>query len=115
LRSGDIDGILATYNDGVQAVVRDYVNNTGGLCSLPGKEPHRDYYRALFKKYDVQSVELLYRVSQAWYVFSELRLTMREREGAGQTIAFHIAEMFAPAEDGRFIARVGHGTDPAAQ
>ena len=28
-------------------------------------------------------------------------------------LAFHTAEFFIPANDGRFIARIGHGTDPA--
>jgi hypothetical protein len=111
LRAGDVDGLLDTMDDGVQAAVRDYINDTGTLTTLDGKEAHRGYYRSLFNKFDVVSVELLDRVSQEWYVFAELRLTLRQR--GGDTVAFHTAEYFVPANDGRFIARVGHGTDPA--
>jgi hypothetical protein len=30
---------------------------------------------------------------------------------AGRTLAFNTAEFLIPAADGRFIARIGHGTD----
>jgi hypothetical protein len=111
LRAADIDGLLETMDDSVQAAVRDYVSDTGTLTSLDGKEAHRGYYRSLFNKFDVLSAELLDRVVQEWYVFAELRVTLRQRGGG--TVAFHTAEYFVPAHDGRFIARIGHGTDPA--
>jgi hypothetical protein len=80
---------------------------------LDGKDAHRAYYRSLFEKYDVQSVDLLYRVVQEWYVFAELRLTVRPRASGGSgSVAFHTAEFFVPTGDCRFIARIGHGTDP---
>jgi len=114
LRAADVDRILDVMNDDVQAAVRDYVDDTGTLISLDGKEAHRTFYKSLFKKYDVHAVDLLDRVVQEWYVFAELRLTACRRDGAGKggTLAFHTAEFFVPASDGRFIARVGHGTDP---
>jgi hypothetical protein len=115
LRAADVDGILDVLNDGVQAAVRDYANDTGTLVTLDGKEAHRAFYHSLFEKYDVHAVDLLGRVVQEWYVFAELRLTASRRDGAraGDTLAFHTAEFFVPASDGRFIARIGHGTDPA--
>jgi uncharacterized protein YeeX (DUF496 family) len=112
LNRADVEGVLETMNDDVQATVRDYVNDTGALTSLDGKAAHRDYYRALFDKYEVQSVDLLQRAIQEWYAFSELRFTMRRRAD-GAPVAFHTAEYFNPAGDNRFIMRVGHGTDPA--
>jgi hypothetical protein len=27
-------------------------------------------------------------------------------------LAYHTAEYFVPSKDGRFIARIGHGTEP---
>ena len=35
------------------------------------------------------------------------------REAAAATLAFHTAEFSVVAKDGRFIARIGHGTEPA--
>jgi uncharacterized protein YeeX (DUF496 family) len=112
LNRSDIEGILETMNDDVQATVRNYVNDTGALISLDGKQAHRDYYRALFDKYDLGSVVLLQRAVQEWYAFAELRFELRRRSD-GAPVAFHIADYFIPASDNRFIMRVGHGTDPA--
>jgi hypothetical protein len=111
LRAQDIEGILDTYNDGVQGAVRDYVTDTGTLVSLDGKSEHRDYYKALFDLYSIEQVDMLDRVVQEWYAFAELRFVLRARRG-DRTITFHTAEFFVPARDGRFIARIGHGTDP---
>jgi hypothetical protein len=114
MRAGDVHGVLGTLHDGAASAVRDYANDTGTLTSLEGADAHRGYYAALFDKYEIRSVVPLYRVTQQWYVFAELRVTASLRGAeAGGTVAFHTAEFFIPANDGRFIARIGHGTDPA--
>jgi hypothetical protein len=113
--AADVDGILAACSEKVQSAVRDYVDDTGTLVGLHGPAEHRRHYAALFERYEVERVDLLARVVQPWYVFAETRWTVRPRTagGAGSSIAFHTAEFLIPAADGRFIARVGHGTDPA--
>ena len=112
---GDLDGVLGTIHDRAASAVRDYVEDTGTLTALVGKEAHADYYRAFFDKYEVVSAEPLYRVAEDWYVFAEVRVTADVKSGstAGQSVAFHTAEFHIPANDGRFIARIGHGTDLA--
>jgi hypothetical protein len=110
LRAADVNGILDLHGDGAQANVRDYVNDTGALVNLHGKDDHRSWYEALFDKYEVNSVDMLHRMSSDWYVFSELRYSVTPSSG-GAPMAFHTAEWFAPGHDGRFIARIGHGTD----
>jgi hypothetical protein len=112
LARGDVDGILAECNDGVASAVRDYVDDTGALVELLGTSAHREYLDAFFAKYDVQSVELIHRIAQTWYLFAELRITVLVRgdEEAG-TRAFHTAEIHAPGKDDRLIARTGWGTD----
>jgi hypothetical protein len=114
LRAEDVEGIVATMNARVLGVVRDYVNNTGTLTDLDGLDGHRAYYRALFEKYKIEAVDMMDRVVQPGYAFSELRFTMRPRSGgaSAKTIAFHTAEYFIPGKDARFAVRVGHGTDP---
>jgi hypothetical protein len=112
LERGDVDAVLETFNDGVASAVRDYVNDTGTLVMLEGKAAHRAYYEALFDKFEIRSVQPLDRVAEDWYVFGELRMTAARRGGAQDVVTFNTAEFFIPANDGRFIARVGHGTEP---
>lgn len=111
LLHSDVDALLDVLNDGVQSAVRDYVDDTGTVVSLDGKEVHRHYYQALFDRYRIESVGLLHRVVQDWYVFAELRLVAVPRDGRGARVSFHTAEFLVPGCDGRFIACVGHGTD----
>ena len=109
----DADALAATMHDGVQSAVRDYVADTGALAQLEGKPANRAYYAAFFEKFEVVGVDLLDRVVQDWYVFAELRMTVQPR-GGGAPSAFHVAEYFIPANDGRFIVRIGYGTDLAS-
>jgi hypothetical protein len=115
LRAGDVTGIVETIDDDGQSAIRDYVADTGTLTVLDGVEAHRMFYRALFDKYDIQSADLLHRFAQDWYVFSEVRLTVTTKEGPdeGRTLTFNTAEYFVPGVDGKFVVRIGHGTDPA--
>jgi hypothetical protein len=112
LRANDPDAVLDVLHDGVASAVRDYVAGTGTLVELTEKHAHRAWYRALFEKYEVRTVQPLCQVTEDWYVFAELRITVAPR-GTNRMLAFHTAEFHLPAKDGRFIARIGHGTDPA--
>jgi hypothetical protein len=114
LRNADVDGVLDTLNDDVASAVRDYVNDTGTLTTLEGKKSHQAYYQALFDRFDIRSVVPLDRVAEDWFVFAEISITVRRRDGSdgGRDLAFNTAEFHIPANDGRFIARIGHGTDP---
>jgi len=114
LRANDADAVVSVLHDGVASALRDYVNDTGTLTQLEGKDAHRDYYEAYFDRYEVRSIQPLYQVTDEWFVFAELRMTVAARSGGGgDTFAYHTAEYFMPSKDGRFIARIGHGTEPA--
>jgi hypothetical protein len=115
LRRADVDEILDVFNDAGQSAVRDYVAETGTLILLRDKQALHDHYTAFFERFDVRTVELVHRVAQEWYVFAELWIEVAVREGpdAGTTRRFRTAEFYVLANDDRFIARIGHGTDPA--
>jgi hypothetical protein len=113
LGAADVDGMMAVINDSVQLAVRDYVEDTGTLTTPDDKEGYGRHWRAFFEKYELLSVDLLERVVQEWYLFAELRLTLRRRD-TGKRVAFNTAEFFVPAKDGLFIAQIGHGTDEAS-
>jgi hypothetical protein len=92
--------------------MRDYVEDTGTLVELPGKDAHRDWYTRLFDRYEIRSVQPLVQVTEDWFVFAELRIAVVDRR-TGREVAFNTAEFHVPAKDGRFIARIGHGTGPS--
>jgi ketosteroid isomerase-like protein len=112
LRANDIDGVVETLHDGVVSAVRDYVDGSGTLAEVNGKDEHRAWYDAFFATYEVRSVQTLTQVTEDWYLFAELRITVSARDSDGE-LAFNTAEFHIPAKDGRFIVRVGHGTELA--
>jgi hypothetical protein len=113
LRAADVGAVVDCHVDGIQTAVRDYVDDTGTLVLLDGKEALRAHYLAFFDKFDVVAVDLLCRVVQDWYVFAEVRLRVRVRKGAdvGAEAEYHTAEFSVLAPDGRVLVRTGHGTD----
>ena len=111
LRRNDLDGVLATMHDQAASAVRDYVDGDGGLVELTGRDAHRSWFSRFFDAFELQDVRPLHLVVDTWYVFTELRITAARRDGSG-VVAFHTAEFHVPAKDGRFIARIGHGTEP---
>ena len=111
LRSGDVKGIMDVMHDDVATAMRDYVNDTGTLTDFNSKSDLESFYVSFFDKYEIVSVQNLRRLTQDWYLFYEARITVRERGGNGSTLAYNVAEYFVPAHDGRFVVRIGHGTD----
>lgn len=114
LRANDLEALLEPIHDGAASAVRDYVAGSGGLVELSGKDAHRAWYGALLAALEIESVQVLHLVTDTWYVFAELRITAARRGGEAR-VAFHVAEFHVPAKDGRFIARIGHGTEPVEQ
>jgi hypothetical protein len=111
LRANDVEAVLDLMNDGVQANIRDYVNDTGTLIGIESKHDYRAYLKAFFERYEILSVEYLYRVMEDWYLFAEVRITVRTRVGDRRELAFNSADFFVPAKDNRIIVQTGHGTD----
>ena len=110
MRAGDIEAMLATMNDGVQANIRDYVNDTGTLIGLTSKDDYRTYLKGFFGKYEIVGVDYLHRAMEDWYLFAETRVTVRDRDG--RELGYNSADFFVPARDNRVIVQTGHGTDP---
>jgi hypothetical protein len=111
LRANDLEAILDVLHDLAASAVRVFVDDTGTLVELTGKDAHRAWYGALLDRYEVLSVQPLCQAVDDWYAFAELRLTVAPRAG-GDPLTFHTAEFHVVAKDGRFIARIGHGTEP---
>jgi hypothetical protein len=110
-RANDVEAILETMNDGVQANIRDYVNDTGTLIGIESKDHYRAYLREFLARFEVVKVDHLQRLTEDWYLFGETRLELREKGGQRREFGIHTAEFFVPAKDNRIIVQTGHGTD----
>ena len=112
LRRNDLETILGPIHDGAASAIRDYVAGTGALIEITGKADHRAWFGEFLAAFEIRDVRPIHVVVSDWYVFAELRITADRRDGSG-AVTFHTAEFHVPARDGRFIARIGHGTEPA--
>jgi hypothetical protein len=112
LRGADVDGLLAVLHPKVSSVIAN-VAGDGGLVGIEGLDAHRAHLEAFFAAYEVRRVEPLDRVTEDWYLFAEVRVTVvaRDDPGAGELV-FHTADMLVPANDGRIIVRLGDATRP---
>jgi len=114
LAAGDVEALLAEHDPGCSTVTRDYVGGTELLVEVVGIDGLRTFHEELLARYEIDSVELIHRVAQDWYVFAEVRVTARERGDGGAKVAFHTATIHAPGRDGRIVASLGWGTEPVA-
>ena len=112
LRAEDVDQIVAAHSPRVAVAIRSYLTDQSTLLNITGADALREYFTALFKRYRVRDVRLVNRIAEVWYVFAELHWIVEEREGAGRTLEFCIAEMAPLDADGKYIVRNGAGTDP---
>jgi hypothetical protein len=116
LRRNDAEGMVATFSKGCQSAIRDYVEDTGTLTGLDDLSGFKNHYEAFFHLFEVQSVEVLQRVIQDWYLFAEIRVEVLGRSGEqrGSRSAFHTVSLFVPGKEDKFIVYIGHGTDLAS-
>jgi hypothetical protein len=114
MTAGDVGSILKEFTPEQESVVRDYVSDTGELVALAGIDGHRKWFESLLERYEIVAADVIRRISQLGYIFTETSFVARGRHGdqASRTIRFRTAEWFVPGPDGRIKARVGYGTDP---
>jgi len=113
LRANCADDVAAVFTKGCQSAVRDYVDDTGTITALADVDGIRAHSQAFFDLYEVESVAILHRVIQEWYLFAEIRVEVVARSGPerGNHLAFHTATLLVPGKDDKFIVQIGHGTD----
>jgi hypothetical protein len=115
MRVADPAAMASLFTKGCRSAVRDYVDDTGTLVALDDVDGLQAHYQAFFDRYDLQSVVVLERVVQEWYLFAEVRFEAVAKTGdeRGNRLAFHTATLLVPGKDDRFIVQIGHGTDLA--
>lgn len=113
LRRQDATALAAMFTDGAQGAVRAYFGYDRPFVPLDGRDAIRQHYERLFAAADLVAADVAQSLVRDWYLFYELRLQLRPRSGErqGKTLQTRVAEFLAMADDGRFEARCGYGTE----
>lgn len=112
LRSGDVDGAVASLAPEGQVGLRDYTNDTpGALAELDGRQAAADHLRRFFARYVPERIEVVQRHADEWYVFAETRWTVTS-VADGARLTFLTADYAEIGPDRKIVARIGHGTEP---
>ncbi len=117
LRNEDVDGILATMRADVATAIRSYLTDEYIVLNATGPTELADYYRALFERFVIRDVQLVNRIAESWFLFSETHWVVEHRSGerAGEVVEFCTADMAPIDPDGKFWVRTGAGTDPVSR
>ena len=101
------------FTESAQGAVRAYFGYHQPFVALDGQDAIRQHYERLFAAAELVAADVAQSLVRDWYAFYELRLRLRPRSGErqGQTLQTRVAEFLAMADDGRFQARCGYGTE----
>jgi hypothetical protein len=107
---GDVEGVIAHLEDGVQYGLRGYLADDEMVVGLDGKAAVGAYFGRFFSEFSVEAIDVIHRHVGGWYIFAEQRWTVRHQSN-GARAQFRTAE-FADVEtaDGRIHAIMGNGT-----
>jgi hypothetical protein len=116
IKEEDVDGILATMRPDIATAIRNYLTDEYTVVNAKGPEALADHYRALFERFRIRAIEIVNRIAESWFLFSELHWTVEHRDGsrAGEVVEFCTADLAPIDSDGKFWVRTGAGTDPVA-
>jgi hypothetical protein len=113
LRAQDSAKLVGLMTANVQGAVRDYVDAEPPYVAIHGRDEMSDYYDRMFRRYELVDFAVLQSLVREWFVFHELFLTLRAREGseAGHEFACNVAEYMTFDAAGLFQGRCGYGTE----
>jgi hypothetical protein len=114
LRNHDVNGIIATMRPDVATAIRSYLTDDYIVLNAKGPGELAAYYEALFERFRIRQVELVNRIAESWFLFSETHWVVEHRAGdrAGEVVEFCTADMAPIDPNGKFWVRTGAGTDP---
>jgi hypothetical protein len=113
LRGQDSAKLAGLMTPDVQGAVRDYVDADPPFVAIHGRDEMRAYYDRMFSRYELRRADVLQSRVGEWFVFYEVLLTLRAREGAdaGHEFACRVAEYLPFDLAGSFQGRCGYGTE----
>jgi ketosteroid isomerase-like protein len=109
-RAGDADGLGARYAPGALAAARPLDGQAP--AGLRGRDEIRSFYAGLFRSFGVESVDVLTRVLDRWFLFAELAWVMSDR--GGRPLSRRTAHVMVLTEADAIAIDLGYGTDLVA-
>jgi len=111
-RRNEVSAVLELFNVNAQIGIRDYVNETGTVISITGRNSLESYLEELFARFKVVSIDIVQRITTDWCVFAELRWVVEDQKQSGEKFMFYTANHGEVRPDGLFSSLIGHGTEP---
>jgi len=112
LKGGDARAVAAFFTDDARQAARDYGTDSQGYRALAGADIER-FYARLFDRFDVAGVDIIQLAVKDWYAFAELHWQVREK-ATGKGWRMNTVDMMPIMAPGKFLARIGWGTQPVA-
>jgi hypothetical protein len=108
LRLGDPQRISALYAPGAQAAFRDPVS--GEITCLEGSDAIGGFYVDLFATTKVSSIDVVLRLVDRWFVFTEL--VARLDHAAGGDVVARLADICVIDADDKILVHLGTSAGP---
>lgn len=108
LRRGDVQGIGDLYAEDAQAALRDPAS--GEISCLEGRDAIRGYYADLLAGTRVSSIDVVVRIVDRWYVFTEL-VARLDYPARGEVVA-RLADVCVMGADNKILLHLGTSAGP---
>jgi hypothetical protein len=110
-RSGDPARVAECYAVDAHCAMRHPL--TGEIVGLEGQGAVAEYYRALLSAASVRSVDVVTRLTDRWYVFTEL--VVRLESAAGVHVVARLADVCVIGQDDTILVHLGTSAGPASR
>jgi hypothetical protein len=107
-RLGDPESIASLYTDGAQFAMRNPVD--GEISAVEGRSAIVGYYGNLLARTKVTSVDVVMRIIDRWFVFTELLVGI-DHPARGHTVT-RMADVCVMGTDNRIMVHLGTAPDP---
>lgn len=108
LRRGDVQGIGDLYAHDAQAALRNPA--TGEISCLEGREAITGFYADLLAGTRVNSIDLVVRIVDRWFVFTEL-VARLDSPARGEVVA-RLADVCVMGADDKILLHLGTSAGP---
>jgi hypothetical protein len=98
----------------VATAIRSYLTEDSSVLNARGPGELAAYSRALVERFTIRELDIVNRIAESWFLFSEVHWTVEHRTGerAGEVVEFCTADLAPIDPNGLFWVRTGAGTDP---
>ncbi len=109
-RSGDPTRLTECYAVDARCALRHPL--TGEVVGLEGRDAVGAFYRALLSETAIRSVDMVTRLVDRWFVFTEL--VVRMQPAGGREVVARLADLCVIGKDDTVVVHLGTSAGPAA-